>query len=316
MTPHTLVEALGEQEWLDQVGNAVQPLIDWALMTTGGQPLKDFLHGVWLGHPLHPVLTDIPLGAWTVAVVLDALDEINGRDGFRRSADAAVTIGLAGAVGAAVTGMTDWEQLDGQPRRVGLLHGLLNTTAALLYARSLQLRKRRQRRAGRGFALLGYTVSLAAAYLGGKLVYEERIGVNRALEHLPTNPATAEFIPVLPKAELPENVLRRVEVNGAPILLVRRGARVFALAETCSHLSGPLAEGQLEGESVVCPWHGSRFALTDGRVLNGPATHPQPCFVARVRNGQIEIRLSTGMSVVGSKCTENSLKDPGRHVTC
>jgi nitrite reductase/ring-hydroxylating ferredoxin subunit/uncharacterized membrane protein len=301
MAAQSLVEALGEQDWLDQVGNTVQPIIDRALMTTGGQPLKDFLHGVWLGHPLHPVLTDIPLGAWTVAIVLDALDEINGRDGFGRGAEAAVTIGLAGAVGAAVTGMTDWEHLDRQPRRVGLLHGILNTTAALLYARSLQLRKRRQRRAGRGFALLGYTVSMAAAYLGGKLVYEDRIGVNRAKEHLPANPVPAEFIPVLPEAELPENVLRRIEVDGAPILLVRRGARVFALAETCSHLSGPLAEGQLEGESVVCPWHGSRFALTDGQVLNGPATHPQPCFVSRVHDGQIEIRLSGRTPVAGEQ---------------
>jgi nitrite reductase/ring-hydroxylating ferredoxin subunit len=247
------------------------------------------------------VLTDIPLGAWTVAVVLDALDEINTSDGFGRGAEAAVTIGLAGAVGAAVTGLADWEQLDGQPRRVGLLHGLLNTTAALLYARSLHLRKRRQRRAGRGFALLGYTVSLAAAYLGGKLVYEERIGVNRALGHLPASTATWEFIPVLPEAELPENVLRRVDVAGAPLLLVRRGARVFTLAETCSHLSGPLAEGQLDGESVVCPWHGSRFALTDGRVVNGPATHPQPCFVARVCNGQIEIRLPGRTPVSGEQ---------------
>jgi nitrite reductase/ring-hydroxylating ferredoxin subunit/uncharacterized membrane protein len=278
MTTQTVVEVLGEQEWLDQVGNTVQPVIDGALMTTGGQPLKDFLHGVWLGHPLHPVLTDVPLGAWTVAVVLDALDEIKGSNGFRRGADAAVTIGLAGAVGAAVTGMADWEHLDGQPRRVGLMHGMLNTTAALLYARSLQLRNRRQRRAGRGFALLGYAVSMAAAYLGGKLVYEDRVGVNRARENLPTNTSTSEFVPVLPETELPANVLRRVAVNDAPILLVRRGVHIFALAETCSHLSGPLAEGRLEDESVVCPWHGSRFALADGQVLNGPATHPQPCF--------------------------------------
>jgi hypothetical protein len=88
MAIQSLVEALGEQDWLDQVGNTVQPIIDRALMTTGGQPLKDFLHGVWLGHPLHPVLTDIPLGAWTVAVVLDALDEIKGRDGFAAGAEA------------------------------------------------------------------------------------------------------------------------------------------------------------------------------------------------------------------------------------
>ncbi len=96
-------------------------------------------------------------------------------------------------------------------------------------------------------------------------------------------------MPVLAEAALPANTLRRVEVRSTPVLLARRGEQVYALAETCSYLSGPLAKGRLEGESVVCPWHGLRFALQDGRVLNGPATHPQSCFATRVRDGQIEV---------------------------
>src|ERR1700749_3113453 len=103
MAIQSLVEALGEQDWLDQVGNTVQPIIDRALMTTGGQPLKDFLHGVWLGHPLHPVLTDIPLGAWTTGLVLDAVGVLREDEGLERAADVAIAVGLLGAVGAAVT---------------------------------------------------------------------------------------------------------------------------------------------------------------------------------------------------------------------
>jgi nitrite reductase/ring-hydroxylating ferredoxin subunit/uncharacterized membrane protein len=259
------------------------------LTAGGGQPLNDFLNGVWLGHPLHPVLTDIPLGAWTVTAALDALEEINGHDGLGRGADAALKIGLVGALAAAVAGMADWQHLDGQPRRVGLMHALLNTTAAALYGRSWQLRNRHQRRAGRGFAFLGYAVSIASSYLGGQLVYSHRVGVDRAKPTLPVEASTGDFVAALPEADLPENTPRRVEVHGTPVLLVRRGADIHALAETCSHLGGPLAEGQLEGDSVVCPWHQSRFALKDGRVLNGPATHPQPCFATRVRNGKIEV---------------------------
>jgi len=290
MATELISRVIAQQGWLDPVADAVQPAIDRALAVSGGQPLKDFLNGVWLGHPLHPVLTDVPIGAWTVTAVLDALEEIGGRNGLRQGADAALKVGLVGALGAAVTGMADWEHLDGHPRRVGLMHAVLNTTAAALYARSWQLRNRHERRAGRGFAFLGYAVSMASAYLGGQLVYSHNIGVDRARQTLPVTPSPAGFVPVMAEAELPANTLRRVEVRGVPVLLVRRDGAIHALAETCSHLSGPLSEGKLEGESVVCPWHGSRFAVADGRVLNGPATHPQPCFATRIRDGRIEVR--------------------------
>lgn len=285
MTSTNTLEVIAQQPWVDQVSAQLQPVIERVLDASGGQPVKDFLQGVWLGHPLHSVLTDVPIGSWTAALVLDALDEISGNDGFGRGADAAVTVGLVGALAAAAAGLADWRQLDGNERRVGFLHGALNTAAALLYGRSLALRRRQERRAGRGFALLGFLTASASAYLGGKLVYDYRVGVDRASERLPS----PEFTPVLAEADLPENTLRRVEVGQTPVLLLRRQGRIYALAETCSHLSGPLAEGQLEGDSIVCPWHGSCFALEDGRVLRGPATHPQPCFATRVRDGRIEI---------------------------
>jgi nitrite reductase/ring-hydroxylating ferredoxin subunit len=136
--------------------------------------------------------------------------------------------------------------------------------------------------------MLGYLVANAAGYLGGHLVFGEQVGVDHTASQLPPG----EFTAVLRAAELPENELRRVTADGMPVLLLRRGERIYAIAETCSHLGGPLSEGQLEDLSVICPWHGSRFALENGRVIDGPATFPQPCFETRVQDGQIEVRAA------------------------
>jgi nitrite reductase/ring-hydroxylating ferredoxin subunit len=125
-----------------------------------------------------------------------------------------------------------------------------------------------------------------AAHLGGKMIYEHRVGVDRTSGQ--TFPE--EYVAVLPEAALAESKPTRAMYQKTPILLVRRGAHVFALAETCSHFSGPLSEGKLEGDSIVCPWHSSRFALSDGHVIDGPAVHPQPCLGARIRDGNVEIR--------------------------
>jgi nitrite reductase/ring-hydroxylating ferredoxin subunit len=137
-------------------------------------------------------------------------------------------------------------------------------------------------------AFLGLLISTTAAYLGGHLVYSEQIGVDHTADQ--STPET--FVPVLAVAELAENQLRRVHANGMPILLLRQSERIYALGETCAHLGGPLAEGRLDGTSVVCPWHGSRYALENGRVLYGPSAHAQPSFEVRVRNGQIEVRAA------------------------
>ena len=137
-------------------------------------------------------------------------------------------------------------------------------------------------------ALLGLMVSSVAAYLGGHLVFKEKIGVDHTADYSPPE----DFVPVLAETELRENELRRVVANGMPVLLVRRAERVYAIAETCAHLGGPLSEGKLEDATVRCPWHGSRFSLDDGRVLEGPSVHAQPVLEVRVREGQIEVRRS------------------------
>ena len=284
------VETIERQDWLDRVGGALDGVIARAFERAGtvGRHVKNFLHGTWLGHPLHPALTDVPLGAWTTALVLDVLDRPRANDGrgpYSAGADAAVALGAAGAVAAATAGLVDWHHTDNGARRVGLVHGLLNTTVLALYGTSLILRRRGHRPAGRALGYLGFATMSVAAYLGGTLVYRQRIGVDHSQRQ-----RSSRFVPVLADHELPEGTIRRVEVGEIRVVLVRRDANIHALAESCSHLGGPLAEGRLEGDGIVCPWHGSRFALADGRVLDGPATAPQPCFATRVRNGMIEVR--------------------------
>jgi nitrite reductase/ring-hydroxylating ferredoxin subunit/uncharacterized membrane protein len=288
MATSAAMTAVEQQQWLETVSKQVQPAITHAFASGGllGRGIKNFLHGTWLGHPLHPVLTDIPIGAWATALVLDGLEVATGRPEFGRSANTAIKVGLIGAVGAALTGVTDWQHTEQRARRLGLMHGLLNTVAAALYTTSVVQRQRQQRSAGRWLALLGFMVANGAAYLGGELVYGERIGVDHAAGN--TGPRT--FTPVLAAQALAEGQMCQVEVEGTPVMLARHHGHIYALVNTCSHLGGPLCEGTLEEGNVRCPWHGSCFALQDGRVVDGPATYPQPWFETRVQNGQIEIR--------------------------
>lgn len=280
------VQTLERQTWLDAVGDRLQRAVAATFEAGGGvgRRVRDALHGTWLGHPLHPVVTDVPLGAWTTALLLDATG--GHRRGVAQAADAAIALGIAGAAGAAVTGLTDWHHTTGGDRRVGLGHAILNTTALALYVASLTLRRRGARDLGRGLSGLGFAVSMAAAYLGGNLVYQRRIGV----DHAPRPEPWTEFVGLMPEAELPEGTVRRAVARGVPVVLVRRGGGVYALAESCAHLGGPLSEGRVEDDAIRCPWHGSLFALEDGRVLEGPSTYPQPCFDVRVREGRIEVR--------------------------
>lgn len=289
MATDKALDLINGQDWLDPLGDRLQEGVHATFESAGsaGQSTKNALHGTWIGHPLHPILTDIPIGAWSVALVCDALEDISGRKEFRKGADVAVAVGLVGAVGSAVTGLTDWSDTDGRARKVGLVHGMLNLTGAALYGASLIFRNKRKRNLGRGFGVLGYAAVMASGYLGGELVYSEQVGVNHAAGG---PPLPTEFVPVLAESELIEGEPKRAEAKGIPVLLVRRGSKICAIAETCSHAGGPLSEGEVHGDTVTCPWHGSRFDLNSGKVLDGPATHPQPCFEVRVQDGQIEVR--------------------------
>jgi nitrite reductase/ring-hydroxylating ferredoxin subunit/uncharacterized membrane protein len=271
------------------IDEKLQKILDKALYAGGSpeaQQLRNFLNGTWLGDPLHAALTDLPVGAWTAAMVFDLLDLILNRRDLASAADASIGIGLAGATAAAITGLTDWSDVDPPARRLGLIHGLLNLSGTALFATSLLLRSRKRRASGRILSTLGYAVMSYAAHLGGKLVYEHRIGVDRTDgQAFPEN-----FVAVMPESQLAEDKPTQAIVQGVPILLVRRTGRIFAMADTCSHFGAPLSDGTLIDNCIVCPYHASTFDLEDGHVVNGPAVHPQPCLETRTRNGQIEIR--------------------------
>jgi nitrite reductase/ring-hydroxylating ferredoxin subunit/uncharacterized membrane protein len=286
MSSDYVIQAMDEQKWLDGVADAAQPVVRELLESAG--ELKDVLHGTWLGHPLHPVLTDIPIGAWTVAMAMDAAELISGNDDLGGAADLAVGVGLAGALAAAVAGAADWSETDGRARRIGVAHALLNIAATGLYATSLAMRRGGSRRAGIGLSMLGYAISSASAYLGGHLVFGEQIGV----DHLATQDqgSPKDWTAVLRDDELPERTPKRVVAEGVAIMLVRMNGVIQALTDTCPHMGGPLSEGKLDDESITCPWHGSRFCLADGDVLRGPTTYPARLFDVRVRENQIEVK--------------------------
>jgi nitrite reductase/ring-hydroxylating ferredoxin subunit/uncharacterized membrane protein len=282
------VHLVERQEWLEPIAEAMDRTVRGAYAAAGpaGQQVADLLHGTWLGHPLHPALVAVPIGAWTCTAVLDGVEATSGSQAAAAAADASLKIGLAGAAVAALAGLTDWQHTDGKARRVGVMHAVLNTVATGFYVGSWVARRRGSRSAGRGLASIAFAVANASAFFGGHLVYNERVGVNHAIA--PLEPR--EFVPVLAESELPEGTPRRAEWQGQRIVLVREGSAVYALVETCAHLGGPLAEGSLEDGCIRCPWHGSRFRVADGQVVNGPATMPQPRYETRVREGQIEVR--------------------------
>lgn len=288
MPAEQLVRTLGDQESLDALATPLQEAIRSLFASAGaaGREAKDFLHGKVLGHPLHPALIELPVGAWTLAAILDAL-EVAGLRREDRFADTAIKIGLVGAVGAAVAGATDWSETDGRAKRIGLAHGVMNLAATGLYVLSLPLR-RRSRSTGIALSMTAFGLAMSSAYLGGHLAYGEQIGVDHTATAEQGTPK--EFVGVLDASELAENKPAKVTAEGVAIVLVKQGDAIYALRDACTHLGGPLSEGTIEDDSIRCPWHGSRFCLKDGRVLDGPAVFPERVFEVRLREGRIEVR--------------------------
>ncbi|HLG63416.1 MAG TPA: Rieske 2Fe-2S domain-containing protein [Ktedonosporobacter sp.] len=255
---------------------------------------RSFLNGTWLGHPLHPAITDVPLGAWLMAAVFDIIWLISPVASVwaARAALVSVIIGLVGALASAITGFADWSDTYGAERRVGLYHALLNVAATVLYIVSLILRLLNGSNESIAAAILGFVGLLAvlsAAYFGGDMVFVKGTAVNHAAwEH-----GAEEFEAVLPLASLEENKLRRVMAANVPLILLRQGENIYAMGATCPHAGGPLDEGTLTGDVVQCPWHGARFCVRNGRVLTGPATVNAPHYETRVRDGQVEVKRVT-----------------------
>ena len=244
---------------------------------------KDALSGTWMGHPAHPMLTDVPIGAWTSAFLLDLL----GGRSSRHASDALVGVGVLAAIPTAVTGLSDLaDSEDHEELSVGAAHALGNVVAILVYALAYGLRRRGDRRAGTALSVLGAATVTGSGFLGGHLAYRRGIGVDQTV----FSPRLADWTAVIEDDELAENEARLITVAGTDVFFCRRGGDVFALADRCSHRGGPLHKGQLGVDGVVCPWHFSTFGLDDGAIVRGPATAPQPAYEVRSREGWIEVR--------------------------
>jgi nitrite reductase/ring-hydroxylating ferredoxin subunit len=249
----------------------------------------ELLHGGrWVGHPLHPALSDLPIGLWTGVMVLDVTD----RDPApRRGIDAAGMLSAAGLLAAgatALTGLNDWAVSNDQDRRIGLFHGLLNTVALGLQGASLGARVTGHRGTARALGATSLAVTAAAGYLGGHLVFTKGVMVSRVAWAIEPR----RWARALQDADLPDDAPVAVVAEGRQILLYRHRGRLYAIDNLCSHAGGLLSRGPVEGITVTCPLHGSRFSLADGCVSRGPASQPQPVLPTRIRNGWIEVRGS------------------------
>jgi nitrite reductase/ring-hydroxylating ferredoxin subunit/uncharacterized membrane protein len=285
----TIERAIARIPALGEKGGAAARAIHGAVLN-GGDGVRqavDVLHGVWLGHPLHPVLTDIPIGAWTLAVLCDLVAAQRGSDEAARMADTLTIIGAVAAVPTAIAGIADYSAIDESAVAMATTHGLLNSAGLVLNLLSIRDRASGNRSRGVMLSTVAFGILNASAWLGGEMVYRKRVGV----DHSEAGGQPEQWQAVLGATDLAEGAAKRVEVEGVPVLLYRDGNDVYAIGAVCSHAGGPLDEGTFDGLCVQCPWHDSVFDLRDGRVVHGPATYAEPAYDARLRDGQVEVRV-------------------------
>ena len=261
----------------------------YRVLGTPGRYLQDFLNGVWLGHSLHAVLVDVVVGGATAAVLLDVLRVVFGVDGLETAATWITGLALLAALGAFVSGLTDFKDTaPGEERNLAGMHGLINIVGTVFLAISLLTRLGNSHDVGFWMLLIGYLVLSVGAFIGGHVVFKFGVMINH--NDFPRAKRAREFTAVLPAADLPEGQPTKAMLGNTALVLVRRGDVVNALRETCSHAGGPLSQGEVRGDVIICPWHYSNFRLTDGTVRHGPSTHRQPAYAARINEGQVEVQ--------------------------
>lgn len=279
-----MLTKLEQAAGLDAISERLQRAA-WAMLRS--QRVRDLLHGVWLGHPLHPVLVQVPVGAWTSAAILDLMR------GQRRAATALVGVGTAAALPAAMAGWNDWAALTQTQRRVGLVHAAANIAGVTLYAGSFAARLAGRHRTGRRLSYLGLAVAGGGAYLGGHLAYKQGAQVNQSVSEMHRMPG--EWRPVADIDQIPESTLVPRTVDDVDVVVYREGDSPTVMMARCAHQSGPLGDGkvvEVNGRACVeCPWHGSRFQLDNGEVVQGPAATDQQVLPVRVVDGVLETRL-------------------------
>lgn len=278
MDAHRISARIARLEWLDRFAFPAQRLARSGFEAAGHE-VEDFLHGKFLGQPLHPVLVHLPVGGFLIAALADPFAPSVGT--------VAILLGVLGSVPAALAGLADWHVYHALAlRRIGMAHALLNTVGLGFFILSLL---------SRGFGGVGFGVLLAyvgflavavSGYLGGLLVYEKKLGTN----HAPSQEEEGGFVPVMPLSALAEGKPTFARAGATDVVLVRNGSQVHAFANRCAHQGGPLHEGFVENGCLVCPWHASRFHLDDGLVAQGPSPFSQPKFACRVQAGIVEVQ--------------------------
>ena len=275
-------EALAGVEALDGPADAISGFVR---KTVPGGPVKDALSGSWLGHSLHPLLTDVPIGLWTSALTLDWVGGASGE----AAADRLIALGVGAALPTALSGLTDWADStvgNEAVKRVGIVHATSNLAAAALFAGSWVARKRGARGTGKLLALAAGSALSAGGFLGGHLSYAEGIGVDQTAFQVPES----DWHDAVAGTDLGDGQPQVAEVDGVPVMLLRQANEVFALSDRCAHRGGPLHEGTIEDGCVHCPLHDSVFRLRDGSLVHGPSAYPQPAWETRERAGRIEVR--------------------------
>src|SRR3954453_10541192 len=269
---------------LDGLGEKVGKAVRGAIKPGA---LKDAISGTWLGHALHPVLTDVVIGPFTSAALLDLL----GGDDDGTAAERLIGVGITAYAPTALTGVNDWadsEPVDATVRRVGLVHASTKAPALTLYGSSLAARRRGARGRGKVLSLAGAGVLAAGGYLGGHMSFTKGVGPSQTAYA----PAPDDWTKAIDADQLAQDEPTAVVVGETPVLLVRHRKHVHAMHDRCSHRGCSLASaGELDGETIQCGCHGSRFSLRDGSVERGPATAGQPSYEVREREGKVEIRL-------------------------
>jgi len=252
--------------------------------------LKIVLNGTWIGHPLHPMLTDVPMGAWTLTIIVDLIGLLFGVPQLGLASSIAAGIGVAGALAAAAAGLADWMDVGPPEKAIGAFHAAVNLSATILFLISVLMRWGRDWQLGWTtfvVALAGYLLVLTGGYLGGAMVFHKGVMVNRNAYRSGPD----DFKPAVETRGLAEGQMRRVLVEEQPVVLLRLDGTIYALGAVCSHYGAPLNKGRIVGRTIRCPWHASRFALEDGRQVEGPACAGVPVYDCKVVNDQVQIKL-------------------------
>jgi nitrite reductase/ring-hydroxylating ferredoxin subunit len=284
MTMHDVAMRIEKINGLDAIA---KPLGDTVKRLIPQGQLKDLLSGTWLGHQLHPLLTDIPIGSFTSASLLDL---IGGRRA-QHAANLLATVGVASALPTAAAGLADWSDTYGPGRRVGVVHAAANLVGVAFYAASISARRRGNRLSATALGLMGMGTMSIGGYLGGHLTLVRGVGVNRTFMEDPLPDWTAAST----TDALGDGKPLLVDLDNVPTLMYRSAGLTYALRNRCTHAGGPLNEGEFDershdGPCVKCPWHQSVFRLKDGAVVHGPAAVPQPTFDVQVTGDKIMVR--------------------------